>query len=288
MALQTWTRDVHGTTVHMSAEHELEPWVQVLMSLWDGVPPGLLVDGYTVRIGWGPLQLQERPDGLVVAAPSHGVEEPHWQDDLTTDVRVFGWQRALEDRIRRNGPMSRYDEVVLVEDGVAEARSVGAQRFVEPVRGDSGWLVWVADAEAPRRPVRSVAVESLLVVRPSVLQLLGQPAGTFALLQDDEVTAVVGPDGDDLWGTGHVREVPEHPLVAMHRAAVASLPVGTPAWRLQTYVVGDGTGIAVVQGGRGGATAVAAADLSTLVSGSHEDLDTTLTRFLAGERTHRP
>jgi len=290
MTLRTWTREVHGTTVQMSAEEDLELWVQVLLALWDGVPPGLLTDGYTVRIGWGPLQLQERPEGLVVVAPSHGLEEPRWQDDLTTDVRVFGWQRALEDRIRRNGPMSRYDEVVLVEDGIAEAEAVGAQRFAEPVRGDTGWLVWTADAGTRRRPLRSLSVESLLVLRPSLLQLLGQPVGTRALVRDDQVASVVGPDGVDLWGDGEPEapDVREHPLVAMHRAAVAALPGQTPAWRLHTHVVEDGAVVAVVERGRGGATAVADADLSVLVSGSHEDLDTTLARFRAGERTPRP
>ena len=69
---------------------------------------------------------------------------------------------------------------------------------------------------------------------------------------------------------------------------VAALPGQTPAWRLHTHVVEDGAVVAVVERGRGGATAVADADLSVLVSGSHEDLDTTLARFRAGERTPRP
>jgi hypothetical protein len=162
-----------------------------------------LADGVTVQVGWSVLTLRRRKEGLQVCEPDFdGDPFRNLRDDMTCTLAVLSGMTAVLHRVGVEGVPARFDEKVVLAKGCLGGRRVHLQRS-EPEPGDSGWYVGPADGPASEQGADSyeaMYLFQLLRTRPALLQLLALPPGYLAVLDGNDIEAVVDPDNNDVWG----------------------------------------------------------------------------------------
>ncbi len=126
------------------------------------------------------------------------------REDVTCTLAILMAQLAVVNRLDVKPVEVRFDDKMVLVTGCLGERRVYLQRL-EPRPGDSGWYVGPVDGPAPEDNPDSYEVMyvfQLLRTRPFLLQLLALPPDYLAILDGDEIGAVVDPGNNDVWNTG--------------------------------------------------------------------------------------
>jgi len=159
--------------------------------------------GLRVRFGWSILTLREQADGgLIVCEPDFdGDPLREVRPRIDTTLEVLARQTALVRRVGVTPVDLGFEQFVLVARGALSATELGLFRY-EPERDDdTGWTISSPEhpgsAEDPDA-FEAIRVFALLSLRPVVLSVLGLPPEFAAIIDGDQITAVMGPDGRNL------------------------------------------------------------------------------------------
>lgn len=162
-----------------------------------------LVDGGRIRLGWSVLTVRRTGDDAILCEPDFaGDPFSSVVEDLTRTLWVQARQADVLGRLGLEGEPTAFSDKVVHATGCLGDRRVYLER--QPATGvdDSGWFIGpTVGGSAPDR-YEGIHAYQLLFARPAALQVLCLPVGYLAVLEGEEVAAVVDPTDGEVWNRG--------------------------------------------------------------------------------------
>jgi hypothetical protein len=156
-----------------------------------------LADGVTVQFGWSVVRLRDLGRELAVYEPDFaGNPLRNWRDDVTCTLVTLASQAIFLNGLPVQPTDFRFDQKLVVRTGCLFEPGLVAHRREPAGPGDSGWYLGPADpgeGEPEAEELESRYVYELLRLRPTVLDVLGLPAGYMVIFNGDQVETVLDP-----------------------------------------------------------------------------------------------
>ncbi|HWW61351.1 MAG TPA: hypothetical protein VN181_08290 [Thermoanaerobaculia bacterium] len=158
-----------------------------------------LRDGVRVEVGWSVVTLRAmNAQDFRVYEPDFSVD-PFTQvrADVTTTLKVIAEQNDFLRLARAVGVSVRFDQKVVVSEGVLALKSVYLERSRDITRNDSGW--YVGPVEGGRAALQGMYIYQLLA-RPEFMQVLTLPSAYLVIFDGAAIRSVTNERDQDVWG----------------------------------------------------------------------------------------
>ena len=191
-------------TLAVNAGDALAPEAEWLLETIRGVYErgGELKDGTTVEVGWTVLTLKERDGALVVCEPDYA-HDPFagLKEDVSLTLLLLGQQNDVLKRVGAEMVPARFDEKVVVAEGVLAARKIYLHRQPKTSDDDSGWYVGYFDGPEGDPAYQSLYVFEVLKERRDLGRVLGLPFGYVVVFDGDQIIGIQNDREQEVWQT---------------------------------------------------------------------------------------
>jgi len=193
--MMVFNRDIMGKRIQGTADRTLASQMEWLFDVFEQIDVPKWVDGFCFQVGWMLYVLREKEAKcFVLEAPD--VDNNPFTDrteDLTTALRVNFVQGQCLQLFDVGGASVRFDDKIIVANGVFDCDRVYLHRTESGEPGDSGWYIGpVSDSEPT--DFSAIYVYELLRVKQAFMRALLLPDDYMVIFDGDTVTDVVNAD----------------------------------------------------------------------------------------------
>ena len=197
----TITRQAGAHTLTATASTQFSQMVEDILGVLQGQQDNLR-DGYVLQFGWGPIFLEEDPDGaLRLRTPDYSGDALNERtDDLSGAIAIQISQMWLPQAAGVRPTHVDFFTEALIQRGWREREDFEASREVAKHEAYSGWFICDTterDTPYPRDEIEKVELWEVIQHRPQLAQILQLPPDTLTILLDGTVHRVLNLDEDN-------------------------------------------------------------------------------------------
>ncbi len=201
--LITKTKEIGSRVFSLKCDESLESQGEFLLDLFRDTQEnaGFLEDGMKIQVGWSILFVHEPKAGQVqILAPDYSSNPfSRTTDDLSATLSVQLAQNQVLKLTGASGETSLFQDTLIASERALESERIYMERTEERHDGISGWYLGPVEGQVEQEELRKYYVFQLLTLRPGVLKMLALPKGYVAVLDGDEVEAVLDPSDVGVW-----------------------------------------------------------------------------------------
>jgi len=183
----------------VNSEEYLREQAEALLEIIGNIKSSKLKDKFKVQVGWSIFTIVEDSDGFNIVAPDYS-RNPFTEstDDLTISLWIQLEQSTLLNKLKLDGEMISFQDKIVCAKGVLSLDNIYLERSKEHEKGDSGWYIGPVDVSIATDELEAYYAYQLLNIRPSVIRTLALPSGYMAVLEKDELKAVLDENDIDV------------------------------------------------------------------------------------------
>ncbi|OWR29168.1 hypothetical protein CDO73_16020 [Saccharibacillus sp. O23] len=201
--LITKAKEIGGRVFSLKCEEALDKQGEFLLNLFRDTEEraGRLEDGMKIQVGWSILFVHEPENGRVeILAPDYASNPfARTTDDLSATLSVQLAQNHILKLTGADGETSLFQDTLIASERAFESERIYLERTEGRGDGISGWYLGPAEGQVEQEELRKYYVFQLLTLRPGVLKVLALPKGYVAVLQGDEIEAVLDAEDRRVW-----------------------------------------------------------------------------------------
>lgn len=192
-------RNIGGKLFRVNSEEYLREQAEALLEIIGNIESSKLKDKFRVQVGWSIFTIVEGSEGFNVVAPDYS-RNPFSEstDDLTISLWIQLEQGTLLNKLKLEGEMISFQDKIVCTKGVLSLDNIYLERSKEYEKGDSGWYIGPVDESIATDELEAYYAYQLLKIRPSIIKTLALPSGYMAVLDKDELKAVLDENDMDV------------------------------------------------------------------------------------------
>jgi hypothetical protein len=192
-------RNIGGKLFRVNSEEYLREQAEALLEIIGNIESSKLKDKFKVQVGWSIFTIVEGSEGLNIVAPDYS-RNPFSEstDDLTISLWIQLEQGTLLNKLKLDGEMISFQDKIVCTKGVLSLDNIYLERSKEHEKGDSGWYIGPVDESIATDELEAYYAYQLLKIRPSIIKTLALPSGYMAVLDKDELKAVLDENDMDV------------------------------------------------------------------------------------------
>ncbi|WP_291581506.1 immunity protein Imm33 domain-containing protein [Clostridium sp. UBA6640] len=192
-------RNIGGKIFKVNSEGYLKEQAEALLEIIGNIESSKLKDKFKVQVGWSIFTIVEDGEGFNVVAPDYS-RNPFSEstDDLTISLWIQLEQGTLLNKLKLDGEMISFQDKIVWTKGVLSLDNIYLERVKKHEKGDSGWYIGSVDESIATDELETYYAYQLLKIRPSIIKVLALPNGYMAVLDKDELKAVLDENDMDL------------------------------------------------------------------------------------------
>ncbi len=192
-------KNIGGRLFKVDSEEYLREQAEALLEIIGNIELSKLKDKFKVQVGWSIFTIVEDSEGFNVVAPDYN-KNPFSEstDDLTISLWVQLEQGILLNKLKLGGEMISFQDKIVCAKGVLAVDDIYLERSKEHEKGDSGWYIGPVDESIATDELEAYYAYQLLKIRPSIIKMLALPSGYMAVLDKDELKAVLDDNDIDI------------------------------------------------------------------------------------------
>lgn len=192
--LVTVRETVDGTWIEASALGSMESVLRATIATF-AQQRAAWRDGYSLWMGWGPLDLAAEGDGYVVTSPDYTRNpETDTTRDLSSAMWVLMGQALLTQEARVEPVEVQYGDDVIVTREWQDSRMLALSR-VDPDGDDSGWFIQPfpprTEGGWDASELERIRLWEAVQLREAVGRVLALPPGITGIIDGESVRTVV-------------------------------------------------------------------------------------------------
>ena len=192
-------RNIGGKLFRVNSEEYLREQAEALLDIIGNIESSKLRDEFKVQVGWSIFTIVEDSEGFNIVAPDYS-RNPFSEstDDLTIALWIQLEQGTLLNKLKLDGEIISFQDKIVCTKGVLSLDNIYLERSKEHEKGDSGWYIGPVDESIATNELEAYYAYQLLKIRPSILKTLALPNGYMAVLDKDELKAVLDENDMDV------------------------------------------------------------------------------------------
>jgi hypothetical protein len=192
-------RNIGGKLFRVNSEKYLKKQAEALLEIIGNIESSKLKDKFKVQVGWGIFTIVEDSNGFNIVAPDYS-RNPFSEstEDLTISLWIQLEQGTLLNKLKLDGEMISFQDKIVCTKGVLSLDNIYLERSKEYEKGDSGWYIGSVDESIATDELEAYYAYQLLKIRPSIIKTLVLPNGYMAVLDKDELKAVLDENDMDV------------------------------------------------------------------------------------------
>ncbi len=192
-------RNIGVKLFRVNSEEYLREQAEALLEIIGNIESSKLKDKFKVQVGWSIFTIVEGSEGFNVVAPDYS-RNPFSEstDDLTISLWIQLEQGTLLNKLKLEGEMISFQDKIVCTKGVLSLDNIYLERSKEHEKGDSGWYIGPVDESIATDELEAYYAYQLLKIRPSIIKTLALPSGYMAVLDKDELKAVLDENDMDV------------------------------------------------------------------------------------------
>jgi hypothetical protein len=192
-------RNIGGKLFRVNSEEYLREQAEALLEIIGNIEPSKLKDKFKVQVGWSIFTIVEGSEGFNIVAPDYS-RNPFSEstDDLTISLWIQLEQGTLLNKLKLDGEMISFQDKIVCTKGVLSLDNIYLERSKEHEKDDSGWYIGPVDESIATNELEAYYAYQLLKIRPSIIKTLALPNGYMAVLDKDELKAVLDENDMDV------------------------------------------------------------------------------------------
>lgn len=192
-------RNIGGKLFRVNSEEYLREQAEALLEIIGNIESSKLKDRFKVQVGWSIFTIVEDSAGFNIVAPDYS-RNPFCEstDDLTISLWIQLEQGTLLNKLKLDGEMISFQDKIVCAKGVLSLDNIYLERSKEYEKGDSGWYIGPVDESIATDELESYYAYQLLKIRPAIIKTLVLPNGYMAVLDKDELKAVLDENDIDV------------------------------------------------------------------------------------------
>lgn len=192
-------RNIDGKVFKVNSEEYLREQAEALLEMIGNIEASKLKDKFKVQVGWNIFTIVVDDEGFKILAPNYSTN-PFIEstDDLTIPLWIQLEQGILLNKLKLDGEMISFEDKIICAKGVLLIDNIYLERSKEHEKGDSGWYIGPVDESISTDELEAYYAYQLLKLRPSIIKMLALPSGYMAVIEKDEVKAVLDENDIDV------------------------------------------------------------------------------------------
>ncbi|WP_061995266.1 hypothetical protein [Clostridium sp. ATCC 25772] len=192
-------KNIGGKLFKVTSEEHLSKQAEAIIEVIGNIELNKLKDNFKVQVGWSIFKVVEDSEGFNIIAPDYN-RNPFTEstDDLTISLWVQLEQSILLNKLNLDGEMISFQDKVVCSKGVLKLDKIYLERSKEHEKYDSGWYIGPVDETIATDELEAYYAYQLLKIRPSIIKTLALPSGYMAILEKDELKAVLDENDIDV------------------------------------------------------------------------------------------
>lgn len=192
-------RNVCGKLFNVNCEEYLSEQAEALLEIISNIESSKLKDKFKVQVGWTIFTIVQDGEGFNVVAPDYnGNPFGENTDDLTISLWIQLEQGILLNKLRLDGEIISFQDKIVCAKGVLLLDNIYLERSKDHEKGDSGWYIGSVDESISTDELEAYYAYQLLKIRPSIIKTLALPSGYMAILEKEELKAVLDENDIDI------------------------------------------------------------------------------------------
>jgi len=194
-------KNINNKLYRVTSEEYLKEQAEALIELIGNIDSNKIKDGAKIHIGWNIYTIVKDQEVYCILAPDYA-KNPFV--DVTYDLTIPLWvqyeQSVLLKQLGIEGEMISFYDKVLCGKGVLAMDNIYLERNVEYKERDSGWYIGPVDETIDVTEYEAYYAYQLLGIRSYLIQVLSLPKGYVAVLEKDNIKAILDENDVDLLG----------------------------------------------------------------------------------------
>ncbi|MDO3409627.1 hypothetical protein QWJ34_07615 [Saccharibacillus sp. CPCC 101409] len=199
----TKTKRIGSRDFFLKCDSALEAQGEFLLDLFERTEAeaGFLENGMKIQVGWSILFVHELDDAAVeILAPDYGTDPfSRTSDDLSETLSVQLSQNQVLKLTGASGETALFQDTLIASQRALEAGRVYLERTDHREDSRSGWYLGPAEGKPEQGELKLYYIFQLLELRPGVLKMLSLPKGYAAVLDGENVEAVLDGEDRNVW-----------------------------------------------------------------------------------------
>jgi hypothetical protein len=192
-------KNIDGKLFKVNSEEYLREQAEALLQIIGNIESSKLKDKFKIQVGWSIFTIVEDNDGFNIVAPDYKTNPfSESTDDLTIPLWIQLEQSTLVNKLKLDGEMISFQDKIVCSKGVLSLDNIYLERSKEHEKGDSGWYIGPVDESIATDELEAYYAYQLLKIRPSIIKTLALPSGYMAVLEKDELKAVLDENDIDV------------------------------------------------------------------------------------------
>lgn len=192
-------RNIENKSFVINIEECLIEQAEALLDIISNIEASKLKDEFKIQVGWNIFIVVKDVQEYKIVAPDYMknafVERT---DDLTISLWIQLEQCALLNELKLIGEMISFQDKIVCAKGVLSLDNIYLERKKTHDKGDSGWYIGPVDEMINTDELEAYYAYQLLKIRPSIIKALALPNGYMAVLDKDELKAVLDENDIDI------------------------------------------------------------------------------------------
>ncbi|NGZ74261.1 immunity protein Imm33 domain-containing protein [Saccharibacillus alkalitolerans] len=201
--LITKTKAIGSRTFSLKCDDSLETQGEFLLNLFRDTEEetGFLEDGMKIQVGWSILFVHELDsENAEILAPDYATNPfARTTDDLSATLTVQLAQNHVLKLTGAGGETTLFQDTLISSERALAADRVYLERTEHREEGRSGWYLGPVEGEVAQDELRLYYAFQLFNLRPGVLKVLALPKGYVAVLNGEDIEAVLDPSDRGVW-----------------------------------------------------------------------------------------
>lgn len=192
-------KNIDGKLFKVNSEEYLRDQAEALLQIIGNIESSKLKDKFKVQVGWSIFTIVEDNNGFNIVVPDYKTNPfSESTDDLTIPLWIQLEQSTLLNKLKLDGEMISFQDKIVCPKGVLSLDNIYLERNKEHEKGDSGWYIGPVDESIATDELEAYYAYQLLKIRPSIIKTLALPSGYMAVLEKDELKAVLDENDIDV------------------------------------------------------------------------------------------
>ena len=192
-------RNINGKVFKVNSEEYLREQAETLIEIIGNIEASKLKDKFKVQVGLSIFTIRQCSEGFRILAPDYSTNPfSESTDDLTIPLWIQLEQGTFLNKLKLDGEMISFKDKIVCAKGALSIDKIYLERSKEHEKGDSGWYIGLVDESIATDELEAYYAYQLLNIRPSIIKMLALPSGYMAVIEKNEVKAIIDENDTDI------------------------------------------------------------------------------------------